>query len=216
MESIFSQFKFTAPPKDVPVLKETYLGKGKGIVVEYIVRNKCKYLLELGAFFGGSIEFWLNACPSLSKVVAVDRWADGWAGTHCSNARYNDSSVLNMSPEQIEYLNEGDNFYNVILKNIAYYQNKVVPVRMDIYDALDMMVQANFKPDVIYLDADKSFKMLEKLWLTFGKTSLICGDDYRWRKGDTCPMKENLDKLAQRYRLKATYLEDTWIVESLS
>ena len=203
------------PPPDTRMLKETYMGRGKGLVVEYIIRNQCQTLLELGVFLGASIDFWFNACPSLERIVAVDKWAKGWAGTHCRNARYSDKFLLDLPQESVNFLNSESGLYHTFLRNMQPFYKKIIPMRMDIKDATAIILDSDFRPDVVYLDADKQYETLEHTWLSFHETSMVCGDDYRWRMPphNRQVMKENLDRLTQEYGLTLKILEDTWILE---
>ena len=199
---------------NLKAMPESFIGKGKDIIVREIYRHGYTDLLEVGSFLGGSIFFWLNACYPLN-IVAVDPFTGGWAGTHCVNLRYNKKSLLTMLPEDINVLNSINGLYHTFLRNFEWageYKKRVVILRQTIEEAIPILQKAEYKPDIIFLDANKNYNTLELLFQSF-KNSQLSGDDYQWKdSNEQYAMQYNLRLLCETYGLKLQHHEDTWLI----
>ncbi|MGF1542235.1 MAG: hypothetical protein ACFCU5_17625 [Pleurocapsa sp.] len=192
-------------------LRETFTGKGKSIIVDTIKKNNFQNLLEVGSFLGASIDFWFNSCSDLS-IVSVDPLLGGWAGSHCKNLRYNEHCLLDISEENVNYLNSDDGLYRTFLKNMYEYRNKLVLIREKIETAVPQLQQLNFQPDIIFLDANKSYELLEYLYNAFPH-AILSGDDYRWKNQEQVEiMQQNVHLFAQKYDRGVYSKLDSWII----
>ena len=210
-ESLKQSFPWPANAHENRHMRETYTGRGKGIVVELVIERKLSTMLEVGSFLGSSIDFWLNACPGL-QIVSVDPLGGGWAGTHCKKLRYNQHCLLDLTEENIAYLDSEEGLYKTFLKNMNSYRDQLVLIRSTAADAIKQLQESRFSPDVIYLDADKSYQNLEMLFGAF-PDAIISGDDYRWKNAEGIEvMKKNVNDFAQAHNLCVVSHFDTWLL----
>lgn len=195
-----------------PHLRETFTGRGKSIIVEAIIKNNLHNLLEIGSFLGSSIDFWFNSCPEI-KIVSVDPLKGGWAGNHLRKLRYNDSCLLSLDDKEIEYLNSEEGLYQTFLRNMLMYRNSLVLIRKESEAAITELKSFEYKPDIIFLDADKKYTTLEFLYNSF-PDSILCGDDYRWKNpNNVIIMRDNVSKLANKYNKSVCFYLDTWMIK---
>ena len=199
---------------DWKFMPQSYTGRGKDIIVKEIYQQGYTDLLEVGCFLGGSIDFWLNACFPLN-IVAVDCFRGGWAGKFCEKSMYHQRSLLTMLPEDIECLNSEDGLYRTFLRNISWrteHRERVLVIRQNIQEAIPILHNAGYEPDIIFLDADKRYETLEVVFHGF-KNSLLAGDDYVYKDTEgKYPMQENLRILCNTYDLRLEHRLGTWIV----
>ena len=210
-ESVRANFPYPEKANHHPHLRETFTGKGKSIIVDVIKKNNLKYMLEVGSFLGASIDFWFNCCSDIS-IVSVDPLLGGWAGTHCKKLRYNEHCLLDISDENVKYLDSEDGLYQTFLKNMYAYKNKLVLIRKKIEEAVPQLQKLKFQPDIIFLDANKSYEMLEYLYNAF-PDAVLTGDDYRWKNHNQVEiMRQNVHLFAQKHD-KAVYSKlDSWVI----
>ncbi|MEM6612483.1 MAG: hypothetical protein AAF652_09555 [Cyanobacteria bacterium P01_C01_bin.72] len=195
-----------------PHLRETFIGRGKSIIVETIIKNDLRNLLEIGSFLGSSIDFWFNSCPKI-QIVAVDPLKGGWAGNHLQKLRYNDSCLLSLDEPEIAYLNSEQGLYQTFLRNMLMYKNRLVLLRKESETAIAELKSFEYKPDIIFLDADKKYSTLEFLYNSFPE-SILCGDDYRYKDfNHDIIMRDNVSKLANMYDRSVRFYLDTWVIE---
>ncbi len=117
-DSVRKRFPFPAPPEGEQFLPPEP-PNGRDLIEDLIRERGASVLLEIGSFLGGSALRWLRASPDI-VVVAVDPWQDGWAGDYLAGLGY---------PDQRERLNASDGLFEMFLRNVQPFADRVVPVR---------------------------------------------------------------------------------------
>ena len=118
---------------------------GRDLIEDLIRERQLSVLLEIGSFLGGSTLRWLRASPDL-VVVAVDPWQDGWRATTSPVAGY---------PDQRDGLNASNGLFEMFLRNVLPFAERVVPVRAASPMVLDELARLGLRPDLVFIDAAK-------------------------------------------------------------
>ncbi|MFO0901768.1 MAG: hypothetical protein U0939_02140 [Pirellulales bacterium] len=143
---------------------------GRGMLVDLIRRRRWRWIVEIGVFLGGSVREWLGAHDEVC-VAAIDPWLDGI-----------DLRSTNHKGRQPEWVFEQaqrcpDGFYRSFLSSCWEFRDRIVPLRMSGVDGLRALASDGFRPDLIYLDADKSGVELSLAQTLFPGVALA-GDDW--------------------------------------
>jgi hypothetical protein len=177
---------------------------GRDLIEDLIRERGASVLLEIGSFLGGSTLRWLRASPDL-VVVAVDPWADGWAGDYLAGRGY---------PDQRDGLNAANGLFEMFLRNVRPFSERVVPVRAASPMVLDELAQLGLRPDLVFIDAAKltgDLVTASELW----PEAILTGDDWGFEGDDsTGPMRDVVLRFAQRRRLEVIRKSETWVITS--
>lgn len=187
---------------------------GRHLTTDVIKNRPDGILVEIGVFLGGSTTQWLESSDRI-RIIGVDPWDGNWA-PYISNmaAKQNSSRHLPQNrsvKEIIEDLKTYGNFC-IALNNLRHYKGRFVPVRQRSPDALAYLKRRNIKPDIIYIDAMKTYEDLIGANKTFPE-AVICGDDWNWpnEKGEF-QMQEHVKRFAQSNGFKIEADKATWLL----
>lgn len=210
-EAVKSQFPYQQFDYSLPRHFETYTGRGKSIIVDAIKKNGFRDLLEIGVFLGASIDFFLNVEVNL-RVVGCDPWEGGWAGTHSAANRYNDQYLLDLSSQGVEWLNNGDSFFNIVNNGLINFHERLVLMRQTFETGGPILRDIGYQPDLIFLDATKEMDLLVLSRELFPK-ALITGDDYRWLdENGEARMAMVVHEFAEKHNMDVEVCLDTWVL----
>lgn len=175
---------------------------GRDLIEDLIREQQLSVLLEIGSFLGGSALRWLRAAPDL-VVVAVDPWRNGWAGDYVSALGY---------AEQREWLDAPDGLFELFLRNVQPFAERVIPVRAASPEVLDELAALGLRPDLVFIDATKltcDLATASELW----PDAILSGDDWSFVGGDsTRPMREIVRRFAERRQLAVVRKSETWVI----
>jgi hypothetical protein len=195
------RFPFPAPPGG-----ETFLlpepPNGRDLIEDLIRDRRLGVVLEIGSFLGGSALRWLRASPDV-VVVAVDPWQDDWAGDYLGTLGY---------PHQRERLNARDGLFELFLRNVQPFAGRVIPVRKASPQVLDELAWLGLQPDLVFIDATKltcDLATASELW----PNAILSGDDWSFEGGGSqLPMREIVQRFAERRSLPVVRKSETWLV----
>ncbi len=175
---------------------------GRDLIEDLIRERQLTVLLEIGSFLGGSALRWLRAAPDL-VVVAVDPWQDGWAGDYLSALGY---------PDQRERLNAPDGLFDLFLRNVQPFSERVIPVRASSPEVLDELAALGLRPDLVFVDATKltcDLATASELW----PDAVLSGDDWSFDGGGSArPMREIVQRFAERRQRAVVRKSETWVI----
>ena len=181
-------------------------GGGRWMVEQKLRRKKkkSKVVLEIGCFLGGSVENWLQASPDVT-VVAVDPWPE------CDIADY--ARRNGRSEEEAVQLEREDGFYQTFLANFWDQRDRVIPVRDYSPGILTELAEAGLKPDLIFLDSDKSGVEIERCHELF-PGALMTGDDWHWKNdAGECPIREPVERFCRLHNRFLKTENATWVID---
>lgn len=123
-----------------------------------------KIILELGSYHGVSTRWFCD--NSDATVIAVDHWK-GSPHQHRDETLKGDLPLL----------------YETFCEASWDYRDRIIPVRMQTLDAIDLIHTLGIEPDLVYLDA--SHEETETFWEAYlildrFPNSKLYGDDYDW------------------------------------
>ena len=193
-------------PFPVPPAGETLLPpeppNGRDLIEGLIREQRVSVLLEIGSFLGGSTLRWLRASPEL-VVVAVDPWPGGWAGDYLAGLGY---------PEHRDRLNAADGLFEMFLRNVQPYAERVVPVRAASPMVLDELARLGLRPDLVFVDAAKltgDLVTATELW----PEAILTGDAWGYEGVDsTSQMRDVVLRFAGRRGLEVVRKSETWVI----
>lgn len=177
------------------------------MITDVLASRRLRVVLEIGVFLGGSVRQWLEASDEL-VVVAVDPWPnldplrrhESYVARHSSGRRH------------AHQLFAPDGLYNTFLASLWDQRERIVPVRGLGVDVLPALRTTGLRPDLIYLDADKSGVELP-LCATLFPDALIGGDDWIWQDGRTFPIRGPVRETARRQRRELKCIDQTWLID---
>lgn len=183
---------------------------GRHLVVEQIQEKRLAIILEIGVFLGGSAKIWLDSSPNV-VVIAVDSWQN-WPGI-------GDFARKHHQPEWVaeQLLCDEEAFYRTFLSNLWDDRDRIIPMRSKALDALDELNKLGVKPDLVYLDSDKSGSELEICKKFFPK-AILTGDDWFfgtdrfWRADAGYPIRKPVREFCQRHKKNLRIDRHTWVI----
>ncbi|MEM6692214.1 MAG: hypothetical protein AAF664_22485 [Planctomycetota bacterium] len=179
-------------------------GGGRWMVEQRIRERKLRIILEIGSFLGGSVEQWLQIDPNLI-VIAVDPWPE------CDIADYARRS--GRSEEEATQLERPDGFYQTFLSNFWNQRDRVIPVREYSPAVLHELALLGLRPDLIYLDCDKSGTEIELCHKLF-PNALMTGDDWQWQnEAGEFPIREPVEAFCKQHDRYLKTENATWIID---
>jgi hypothetical protein len=174
-------------------------GGGREIVDRLIHSHQVGLILEIGTFFGGSALRWLETSKEV-VVICVDPWADNWAADFATNCGF---------PEFREQLNAKDGFFHTFLKNVENFRDRIIPTREPSPDVLLKLFLMGVKPDLVYLDGNKTAGDLitaHQLW----PKAILTGDDWAWNPEMGYPMRQVVTTFAAEFCYEVESQMETW------
>ena len=156
-------------------------------IQHYILYLEC--IIELGSWLGRSANFIASEAPN-AMIFAVDLW-DNSIFQH--DEHYSKSSMF------IEILSNGP-ILQQFMRNTwearyprsstpgsasASFPSGIVPMRMDSREALRMLKEIDFSPDLIYVDANHHYQPVlddVSLCVELFPDALIVGDDWHYEE----------------------------------
>ncbi|MEL6106866.1 MAG: hypothetical protein AAFU85_12540 [Planctomycetota bacterium] len=179
-------------------------GGGRWMVEQKLRRKGFKVVLEIGCFLGGSVENWLRASPDVT-VVAVDPWPE------CDVANY--ARKNGRSEQEALQLEREDGFYQTFLANFWDQRDRVIPVRDYSPGVLHQLADAGLRPDLIFLDSDKSGVEIEICNELF-PGAIMTGDDWHWKdENGECPIREPVQRFCSQHDRFLKTENATWVID---
>ena len=182
--------------------------------LESLIKPNMNILCEIGSWLGQSTRVLLNAQPT-AYVLSIDHWEG--------------SSEHNIT--QFPFLPV---LYETFLVNCWEYRDRLIPIKANSIDGLQIIAKYNIKPDLILIDASHKYqdvlKDLETAYQLF-PNAIICGDDYSWMEPQyRCfnpakkptdlkyyPIRRAVAKFCKKYSNKTLYLpqnqEQLWCIK---
>lgn len=180
-------------------------GGGKEIVTDRIRSSELKFILEIGAFFGGSIKKWLS-CNSHTVVIAADPWeGEWWAGYAEKNGHR----------EIVRQLQNPDGPYNTFIASMWNYRNRIFPVRGKSPSILYDLLNLGIIPDLIFFDSDKSGKDLKVAHELF-PNAVLTGDDWTWGEKGNYPIRHAVQSFCNQNGYNYKVKHATWLIQTSS
>lgn len=180
---------------------------GRGLIVDVLANRPRRLVLEIGTFLGGSARQWLQAADGV-RVVAVDPWPDlkrqpplgSFVERHPIGRRHADQLFAR------------NGLYDSFLSSMWDLRERIVPVRGTAQDALPTLHALGLRPDLIYVDSDKTGRELPLCERLF-PGALICGDDWMWQDGTAFPIRRPAIDLARRQGRPLKCADHTWLID---
>lgn len=190
---------------------------GRHLITNAIKNIPDGILVEIGVFLGGSTIQWLESSDHI-RIIGIDPWDGNWA-PYVSNMLANENRHKQLPkdrsiPDIIDVLKTYGNFC-IALNNLRSYKGRFIPVRQRSPEALIYLKSRNIAPDIIYIDAMKTYEDLVVAHDIFPK-AIICGDDWDWRneKGEY-QMQENVERFAQSNGFTIEADQATWLLHKI-
>ena len=130
--------------------------------------RNAKLVVECGSWAGLSAQVLLERAPQ-STLVCIDHWCEKPEQV---------AKLTNVLPEVHELMPV---IYNLFISNHWGNRNRIIPVRLDTLDGLQLLHDLELEPDFIYLDSDHTTeRLLAELRLCneFWPTTMLGGDDH--------------------------------------
>lgn len=99
-----------------------------------------------------------------------------------------------------------------LFANLNDFKDRFSAVKADFKEACPLLAE-NVRPDVIYLDADKSSDMLEYSRRYFPE-AIICGDDWTWGEAQGFPTQAAGKEFCSKHNLSYKAEKATWIIDA--
>ncbi len=182
-------------------------GGGRHLVLEMIEKHSVRLIVEIGVFLGGSLKMWLAASPEI-VVVAIDPWNDGIVASWEDFARATGRPV-----SEALQLEEPSGCYRTFLRNLWEERHRVIPVRGKSPDKLHDLHAAGLRPDLVYIDSDKSGRELEVCEALF-PGAIICGDDWQWGPERGYPIRRPVRAFCRKHGRYLRVDHHTWVIDT--
>ncbi|MEM1143391.1 MAG: class I SAM-dependent methyltransferase [Pseudomonadota bacterium] len=189
-------------------------GGGKELVEQIIKGFSKPTVLEIGVFLGGSTIRWLDAHPRCT-VVGVDLFEDSWDRIieryRTQNKPWMAKVLSDVEDVQglIDSLQEFGSL-NCALRNLIEYRGRFFPVVGDFRQLCEELA-SSIKPDVIFLDADKSEALLE-LCAEHFPAAILTGDDWTWGADQGYPIQKAVNAYCERHGVGHKVDRATWAI----
>ncbi|MEO1525469.1 MAG: hypothetical protein AAFX06_08530 [Planctomycetota bacterium] len=204
LESLATQYPWPEARPDFFPIHWSLDGGGRWMVEKKLRRKTFNVVLEIGSFLGGSIRNWLNASPDVT-VVAVDPWPE------CDVANY--ARKHGRSEAEACQLEREDGFYKTFLSNLWEHRERVIPVRDYSPGILTELSAAGLRPDLIYLDSDKTGIEIELCHELF-PGAVMTGDDWHWKnEAGEYPIREPVERFCAAHDRYLKNENATWLID---
>lgn len=177
---------------------------GRGLIKNAITTRRLRFVVEIGAFVGGSVRQWLRMSPDV-VVVAIDPWPQ-IEGPHT----FYDTHPLGRAHGG--QLRKPDGLYKAFLATLWEDRQRVIPVRGTGENMLPALHELGFKPDLIFIDADKQGAEIEICDHYFPE-AIVCGDDWLWCDGMRFPSQQPVRESARRRGRVLKVVSNTWLID---
>lgn len=158
-------YPWPAEPPDVEPDPQSFLAESTGELLRRYLSRETRCVIELGSWLGGSTRLILDAAPG-AQVIAIDHWK-GPTSMH--------------RPHLVEFRYKLPTLHKTFLRNCWEYRERLTPVRSKTVPGLKRCGEYGVRPDVVFIDADHSYKGVRSDVLTalrlFPKAKII-GDDW--------------------------------------
>lgn len=165
-----------------------------------IAQRQMKVVLEVGVFLGGSMRQWLAASPDV-VVVAVDVWQSP-----------GDFEWRHTSGAVRDQLFRPEGLYHTFLVNNWDVRDRVIPVRGDAKAMLPVLHALGLRPDIVYLDADKSGREIAMCHDLFPGV-VISGDDWYWGGDQGFPIRQPVHDFCRAHGRHLKQVAMTWAID---
>ncbi|MFW2828525.1 hypothetical protein [Sphingomonas sp. ID0503] len=190
---------------------------GRSLIEETIRDRQVSLMVEVGCFLGGSARRWLAASDDLT-VIGVDPWEGNWAPyiRRLAAVPKMRAHIAHFSREEIDAicdsLVEAGNF-QIALNNLRDLKERFVPVRRRAPEAFAYLAQYQIKPELIYIDADKTRDALDEAYRLFPE-AMLCGDDWLWPdENGVLRMQQNVIAFADEHGFTVRHVKQSWLLE---
>ncbi len=191
-------------------------GGGRHLIDTIIRQTKPRFMLEIGCFLCASTKRWLSLDPDL-RVVGVDPWDDSlidqcqrYVGRPALTRAYPQREIQEQFARDVA--KQGP--FPTAIANLRGFEGRFIPVRGLSPDALYILKDAGFEPDLIYIDANKQAEDLDAchaLW----PDAQITGDDWHWSRTKGYPMRQIVNSFAEKHGFSVDADHATWILTRL-
>ncbi len=177
---------------------------GRELIADHIRQHSVRSMVEIGSFLGGSALRWLACAPEL-RIVCVDPWTEReeWsAGDYAAEKGRGDFR---------EQLDQPAGFFHTFLRNVSAQKERIIPVRGRSPEALLPLFLAGFTPQLVYIDAAKSFDDIavsHALW----PQAALSGDDWMWLPAENFPARQAVLRFAALHDMQVFFRESTWVL----
>ena len=130
----------TKPEVPDPVESPGWLDEGTDRALALALSDQTKVVVELGAWLGLSARYILENAPN-ATVISIDHWE----GSPEHQTRDDFRSML-------------ATLYETFLSLNWPHRDRIVPLRMSSLEGLRAVAQFGIEPDVIYIDAEHSYR----------------------------------------------------------
>lgn len=198
------QYPFPEISATIRPLNWTMDGGGRELIEDHIRENGVRCMVEIGSFLGGSALRWLDCAANL-RIACVDPWPerDAWSA--------GDYAAENGYAEFREQLDCPAGFFQTFARNVIACKERIIPVRGGSPEALLPLFLANFTPQLIYIDAAKSFDDIavsHALW----PQAAISGDDWTWMPANDFPARRAVLRFASLHGMQVFHRKATWVL----
>jgi hypothetical protein len=162
-----------------------------------LLNPSTKVIIELGSWLGMSTRIMLNAAPN-ATLIAVDHWK--------GSLEHQDDPV---------YKNKISTLYEVFLANCWNFKERLIPVKENTINGLQIIYDFGVKPDLILIDAEHSYSAVLRD-ITKSKelfpSAILVGDDFLWNedKEQNFPVKRAVKFYAKQHQLEIEIHGNLW------
>lgn len=207
-EAVFAELQKRFPFPEISAairpLDWTLDAGGRELIEDHIRQNHVRSMVEIGSFLGGSALRWLACAPEL-RIACVDPWTEReeWsAGDYAAEKGRGDFK---------QQLDQPAGFFHTFLRNVSAQKERIIPVRGRSPEALLPLFLAGFAPQLIYIDAAKSFDDIaisHALW----PQAAISGDDWLYLPAENFPARQAVLRFAALHGLQVFHRQSTWVL----
>ena len=166
LQDLAQAHPWPAQAPDVPPEPEKgWLFSSTREMLQSVLGNPCRLVVEVGSFLGLSTRFIADTAPT-AAVVAIDHWAG--SPEHQTNP-----DVAPLLPMLFE----------TFTVNCWSYRDRMIALRMDSVSGLQEVARRGLHPDVVYIDGDHSFAAVVQdveTTLDLFPGAVVVGDDWDW------------------------------------
>jgi len=204
IDALRSRFPWPAQRPGVPAVPWVMDYGGRDLIRRLISRRHPRVIVEIGAFVGGSVRQWLEVSPDVT-VVAIDPWPQKKGPDSFSDSH----PVGRLHARQ---LREPDGVYHAFLATMWDHRDRVIPVRGRGCEMLPVLHSLGLRPDLIFIDADKSGVEIAVCDDLFPE-AVVCGDDWLWCDGRCYPSRQPVADSARRRGRVLKCVSNTWLID---
>jgi len=152
---------------------------------------------------GGSVKTWLEAAPQ-AVILALDPWELDWADEARKAGR----------PEpEVAQLGGPDGGYRTFLANLWDHRERVVPIRGYSPEKVYELEALGVRPDLVFIDNDKSGRELPALGALF-PGAIVCGDDWNWGAEEGYPIRRPVREFCRKHGRYLKVCRHTWVTDT--